>query len=164
MGRPYIISLFLICVTIFGCGLDCVEKKTGMHKSSRSIEESRQHGVFKFEMFTNKKYFNLANKKSFKITTAWVENGWWYDCINNDAVLKKDNFYQFVIDGKYTYVTDSLHYVLMESDNRRGNFLGGQLSFNYLGQDTLLLTLSENNTKAIIDTLKFVKQPNRPTN
>lgn len=164
MGRLYIISLFLICVTIFSCGIDCVEKKTGMHKSSQSIEESKKYNVFKFEMLTNKKEFKLGNKRNFKINTAWVENGWLYDCINNNAVLKKDDFDQFVIDGKCTNATDSLHYVLIESDNQRGIFLGGQLSFKYMGQDTFVLTLQENNTKAIIDTLKFLKQINGPSN
>lgn len=161
MGRLYTISLFLISMTISGCRLDCTEKKTGMHKSSQSIEASREHGVFKFEMFTHKKEFKLSNKRSFKINTAWVENAWLYDCINNTAVLKKEDFDHFVIDAEYTYAADSLQYVLMESDNRYGAFLGGQLSFHYVGQDTFLLTLQENNPKVIIDTLKFVKQTNR---
>jgi len=157
MCRYIILLGLLISASISSCGLDCLDKKTGMHKSSQTIDESKENKVFKFEMFTKKKEFELSPTKRFRINTAWVEDGWLYDCINNRAVLKKDEFKQLVIDGKYSYQSDSLNYVLMEDNNRRGVFLGSMLAFQYDGRDTFLLTLQENSSGKIIDTLKFFK-------
>src|ERR1022692_2823916 len=94
------IALLVLTATLSSCGLDCVDNKTGEHKSSQTIKESIDKCVFQFEMYCNKNNFQLDNGRFFKIKNAWVENGWKYDCVNNTAVLKKDTFLQFVIDGE----------------------------------------------------------------
>lgn len=150
----------LLITAITSCGLDCIDKKSGLHKSSQTMIEAKDKSVFQFEMLCDKKDFKLDKERTFKINNVWVENSWMYDCINNKAVLKKDTSLQLVIDGEYSATIDSADYVLMLKDNSSGAFLGGQLSFVYSGQDTFALALMNYKNKNVIDTLKFLKTGN----
>jgi hypothetical protein len=147
----------LLITALIGCGLDCIDKKTGESKSSQTMNESKDKSVFQFEMLCDKKDFKLDKERIFKIKNVWVENSWMYDCINNKAILKKDTSLQLIIDGEYSAIIDSADYVLMLKDNSSGAFLGGQLSFVYSRLDTFELTLMNYKNKNVIDTLKFWK-------
>ena len=146
-----------------GCGLDCIDKKTGMHKSSLTMQQSKEDSVFLFQMSTNRQKIRIDNDGVLEIKNAWVENSWMYDCIKNRPVLKKDSLLQFVVDGKFatTSNTDTSRYVLRADKNHFGVLLGGQLTFEYSMQDTLALTLVNDDTKDIIDTLKFWKREDK---
>jgi hypothetical protein len=137
------INLFclFICVLFVGCGYDCVDKKTGMHKSSETIEESVHNKVFRFEMDCPKKTFSLDSGVVLSIKNAWVENSWAYDCVHNSPVVKKDSALQFVIDAYFNGNKSKLDYFLMLSDKSMGAYPGGILNFNYYNQDTLSLFL-----------------------
>lgn len=152
------ITITLILLTLYSCGLDCIEKKKGMHKASQTIEQSKEIGVYSFEMQTNKSTFSLDSGLTFKINSAWVENGWSYECVDNNAVVKKDSFNQLVIDAKYNIETINTDYSLMEYNLSEGCHLGSRLDFGYSGQDTLTLLLTKD--KTIIDTLNFIKKIN----
>ena len=153
------VALFITTLlSLTGCGLDCVDKKTGLHKSSQTIEEARAKDLFKFEFVADKHTFQLDSGLVFKIRHAWVENSWMYECVDNKAEVLKDSSYQFVIDAGYK--GEAIH-----SDYWLGNnHLGAVLRFGYSGQDTFSLTLYKDTpftltqSKLIIDTITFVKR------
>jgi len=150
------LTLFLIA-TLTSCGFDCIDKKTGMHRSSQRIEQSKEKEVYQFNMSTNRKSLKVDNERKLVIKNAWIENTWMYECIDNHAVLKKQTQFQMVIDAEYERPeSDSLWYTLWSDNSNFGFVLGGQLTFNYFGQDTLSLTLY-NDEKKPIDKLKFWK-------
>jgi hypothetical protein len=143
-------------ITLFGCGaIDCIEIGTGIHKSSSTMELSKENKVFQFEMTYEKGVFQLDSGKTFKINNAWVEDAWTYECINNNPVVTKDNFTQFVIDGEYNGTLVPEGYVLMENDLSKGSYLGSRLDFSYSGEDTLVLHLMKD--KKTLETIKFYK-------
>jgi hypothetical protein len=50
------------------CGLDCVDKKTGIHKSSQTLKEAKQNDVFRFEVAVDKsawlqKFIYFSNRE-----------------------------------------------------------------------------------------------------
>lgn len=153
-------GIFGLLTLLSGCGFNCIDAKTGIHRSSQTLKQSKENGVFQFQMQTNRKLLKIGSGRVLNIRSAWVENSWMYECINNKAVLKKDSSYQFVIDGVYKGkgVNDSLSYALWADKSNFGIVLGGQLTFGYAGQDTFILTLV-NNDKLVIDTLKFWRSP-----
>ncbi len=158
--RIRLILLFASLTELAACGFDCVDKKTGLHKSSENESQAKDYGVFRYEMACNKHNFELANGREFIINKSWVEDGWLFDCIDNKAVLKKDGFLQLVIDGVNLPKVDSLDYILMENNNSYGAYLGGVLDFKYTPQDTITLILMSEKSKIIIETLKFWKASN----
>jgi hypothetical protein len=145
-------------ISLTSCGLDCVDKKTGMHKSSQTIEEAKENEVFKFEFAADKSTFKLDSGLVFNIKNAWVENDWKYECIDNKAEVVKDSSYQVVIDADYSSETNQSSYWLENSH------LGAVLHFNYSGQDTFTLNLYKDTSymltqnKVTIDTITFVKR------
>jgi hypothetical protein len=159
-----IFYLILLLSLSSSCGLDCIDNKTGLHKCSQTIKKANENKVFQFEVFTDKKIFQLDNNRVFKINNAWVENGWTYECIDNKAILKKDTFLQFVIDGEYVAKDDSLNYVLWVKDTSTGVYLGSPLSFLYFGEDTIILNLMKNKellskNHIFVSQLKFYRKP-----
>src|SRR5690349_10899373 len=103
MQIPFLKVMFYILtvLTLTSCGVDCVDKKTGLHKSSRTLKESGAKDLFRFEVDANKSTFQLDSGLVFNIKNAWIENDWRYECIDNQAIIIKDNSYQFVIDADY---------------------------------------------------------------
>ena len=118
------------------------------------MNESKIKKVFQFELTCDKHVFHLDSSLIFTIKHAWVESGWSYECNNNRPVVKKDDFYQLVIESDSSFPTDSLIY-LLEGSGSYGCYLGGQLSFNYAGGDTAQLVLKNSKTNTIVDTLRF---------
>ena len=119
-----------------------------MAKSSQTIIEAQENGLFISEFTADKTTFQLDSGLVFTIKNAWVENTWRYECINNNAELVKDSSYQLVIDAEYV----------------ENNHLGAILRFGYLGQDTLLLNLHKDTSytlaqsKELIDAITFTKR------
>lgn len=160
MHRTFLNATFFITtlLTLTGCGLDCVDKKTGMHHSSQTIEEAKAKGLLKFEFVADKQTFQLDSGLVFNIKNAWVENSWKYECIDNNAEVVKDSSYQFVIDAAYTGKAINSDYWL------GNNHLGAVLSFSYSGRDTFNMTLYKDTSytltqnKQTIETITFVKR------
>jgi hypothetical protein len=157
--------IFLIILT--SCGLDCVDNKTGIAKSSQTLEESKKNNVFCFEMTVSDSFVILDSLRSFKIVDTWVENKWHYDCLNNKAVIKKDSFYQLKFYANYRGNIKVLYpeYNLMNKELTMGSRLGGQLDFDYNGEDTISLILAEKDSTSwnfrIIKKLNFIKKVSR---
>ena len=152
-------TLLLVALTCStSCGLDCVDKKTGIHKSCQTLKEAKTKDLFKFEFVADKQTFQLDSGLVFNIKNAWVENSWKYECIDNKAEVVKDSSYQFVIDAGYRGKPIHSDYWL------GNNHLGAVLRFGYSGQDTVTLTLYKDTSytltlnKLTIDTIIFIKR------
>jgi hypothetical protein len=160
MQQSFLTATFLLatffCLT--SCGLDCVDKKTGMHKSSQTLKEAKEKDLFVFEFAADKSSFNLDSGLLFKIKNAWVENSWKYECIDNEARVVKDSSLQFVIDADYHGDAINSKYWL------GNNHLGAVLRFGYSGHDTITLTLFKDtsftltNNGQTVDKITFVKR------
>lgn len=143
------------CLT--SCGLDCIDKKTGIHKSSQTLKEAKEKDLFKFQFVADKSTFQLDSGLVFNIKNAWVENSWRYECIDNKAEVVKDSSYQFVIEADYNGEAIKSKYWL------GNNHLGAVLRYNYSGQDTFVLTLyndtsySLTQNKQTTGTITFVR-------
>lgn len=160
MRNPLLIAkgFFLTLTCLTSCGLDCIDKKTGLHKSSQKLNESKAKKLFKFEFITEKQTFQLDSGIVFNIKNAWVENSWKYECIDNKAEVVKDSSYQFVIDEDYEGEAIYSDYWLENSH------LGAVLDFNYTGSDTISLNLYKDTSytltqnKQLVDKITFVKR------
>lgn len=148
------ITIFIFIIFLLtSCGIDCIDKKTGLHKSSQTLKESRNNGVFVFEMHPETPSLTLDRGLVFKVNNAWIVNSWSYECIDNEAIVQKDSLFQFVIDASYEGDAINHDYWLMNIP------LGAVLNYSYLGEDTIRLTLSKG--KTVRDTLMFVKKFDR---
>ena len=152
--------LFVIFTT--SCALECIDKKTGIQKSSQTITESKLNKVFLFEMYSSKEIVHLDSSRTFQVVNSWVEKNWHYDCINNKAVLKIDSTYQFIIEAKYNGKFLHTEYYLMNKDTTFGNGLNSQLCFDYNNEDTIALLVAQKDTTnwkfKTIKELKFIKK------
>lgn len=150
------ILCIIVAITLTSCGLGCIDNKTGIHKSSQTLSDSKANHVLQFEMIGSKSLINLDNGVIFKIKNAWVERNWHYECVNNNAVLIKDSSFQFVIDA--VYVGEIIHtdYILMDNDTTTGAYLGSVLDFDYTGEDTVSLTLLKKDI--VFEKLKFTRK------
>ena len=109
---------------------------------TKTVEESKQNDVFQFQMLTDRQNIKLGKDTIFTIKTAWVEHSWMYECIHNKAILKKGNLLQFVMDGDCNVKTynDTSFFILWAGGICNfGILMPGQMSVEYLGQDTLTL-------------------------
>lgn len=149
MRTLIIISTFILLTS---CGLECIEKKTGLHQASSTIDDSKEKGVFQFELQPNKLTFPLDSGRTFEIKNAWVEYSWTYQCVDNKAVVTKDKFMQVVIESKTRPKTIThVDYAIMEKG--KGVFLSStNLDFDYNRQDTIKLQLVK--FKAMLDSNK----------
>jgi hypothetical protein len=145
-------ALFVMCA-LTGCGLECVEKKTGLHRASSTIEDSKEKGVFQFEMQPEKLSFLLDSGRIFEIKKAWVEYSWTYQCIEDKAVVTKDDFMQVVIEtNKRPHSITQVDYAILEKGT--GAFLSStNLDFSYNNQDTVILQLVK--FKGVLDSNKI---------
>lgn len=127
------------------CGFDCVDKKTGMSKSSQTLKEAKANNLFRFDFIGDKSSFKLDSGLVFNIKDAWVENRWRYECIDDKAQIIKDSSFQFVIDADYKGEGIYSKYWL------GNNHLGAVLSFDYSGQDTIFLPLYKDTSHTLTD-------------
>lgn len=129
-----------------------------MYKSSQTLNEAKAKKLFKFEFAADRETFQLDSGLVFNIKTAWVENSWKYECIDNKAKVVKDSSYQFVIDADYKGEAIYSDYWLENSH------LGAVLNFNYTGRDTISLNLYKDTSytltqnKQLVDKITFVKR------
>ena len=143
---------------ITGCGLDCIDKKTGMHKSSQTLKEAQSNKLFQYEFTADKSMLHLSSGLVFNIKNAWVENSWKYECINDKAKIVKDSTYQFIIDADYQGDALNSNYWL------ENNHLGAILDYSYSGHDTIRLSLYKDtsytltNNRTTTDIITFVRR------
>ena len=138
--------------------MECVDKKTGVPKSSSNMVESKQNDVFNFPLTSDNKTLVIDHERVLNIKSAWVENCWSYECVNNRAVLVKKKTQQFVIDYEYDAPeNDSITLCLWKLNEKSGNCIGGTMRFSYNGEDKLKLALRDENQREL-EILKFWKK------
>jgi hypothetical protein len=154
-----IVAAFYATLLILpSCGLDCVDKKTGIHKSSETLKEAQAKDLYQFDFVADKPILPLDNGLTLSIKNAWVENSWTYECVDNKAELLRDSLYQFVIEANYKGDPLNSKYWL------GNNHLGAVLRFNYSGQDRFVLALSRETSdtlsqnKLTVDTITFTRR------
>jgi hypothetical protein len=86
------VIIFIIFLT--SCNLPADTKKSGMYKNSQSIEESKENGVFRFQVNVNKPVVHIDNSKTDTIKEIWVENMWMY---TDQRSIQKDSTEQILI-------------------------------------------------------------------
>jgi hypothetical protein len=69
-------------------------KKSGMHKNSQSVDESKRNGVFRRLINVNKSVVSSGNNKTDTIREIWVEYMWMYTDKGN---ILKDSAEQLLI-------------------------------------------------------------------
>ncbi|HET6993275.1 MAG TPA: hypothetical protein VFJ43_18210 [Bacteroidia bacterium] len=127
-------AVFLFAIVILsGCDLDI---KTDTPRGSRSIEESKSKGYFKFEMHTANQVLELDSGRTFEINSIFVENCWMYKRKHWEAVEEKQNKLQMVIVGTIN-PSGYLNPYFFTSNNKWG--IISPLIFDYNGEDTLHL-------------------------
>ncbi len=151
-----IIISILFTASLFACGLGCGDTKTGLHRSSLSLHESRENKVFKFALESNMSKIALENGQVFEIKDSWVEYGWTNECVDNHIVVQKDNFLQIVVDANCGGEGDIGECSLWKLDSTSGVSTDSYVSFEYHDEDTFSLNLCYN--EKTIETLKFYKK------
>jgi hypothetical protein len=92
MKLLFIFSIYLTACTL--TGLDT--KKTGLHKSSQSIEESKRNKVFHHRLQVDNPIINIGDNKTDTIKQIWVEDMWQY--VDDGTIkIKKDSTQQTLI-------------------------------------------------------------------
>ena len=159
MNYRYILIVSLLII-LQSCVWDCIDKKTGMSKTSSSIDESKHNEVFLYELKPDK-YQLHDTRISFNIKNAWVEDGWSYECENNEAVIKKDSYKQVVVNVDFKKTDSINNYSFMKEDFSTGAGLGGQLRFTYNKEEPFILLftwMKDFTNYRIIDTVYYVRE------
>ena len=91
-----IFSLFFFLLLI-SCGSN--KKSPPYQGYSRSIKESKEKGVFEFQVATYKSNLMLDSGHTLKIKNAWVENQWWGQVylIGATSINKEENSHQLIL-------------------------------------------------------------------
>ena len=146
--------LLLSLLLITACDLDT--KKTGMHKYSQSIEESKSNGVFRHELTVDNPIINIGDNKTDTIKQIWVEDMWQYEKENGSTVIKKDSVQQvLILLGQLSDKPSDAIYLKYD-----GGYFGWNrvLFSSYQGDRNIVFVVKKvNNQESIIDTLVLTK-------
>lgn len=147
-------AFFILIIFLASCGIDDT-KKSGMHKNSQSIEESKKNRVFNFELHIDNPIINLGNRKTDIIQEAWVENTWMYKGNGN---IVKDSTLQILMllknPHKYPYPEIDIWF------KQNGRYLewNGVCAGMYQANDSIIyLTKKENDQEIVLDTVVYRK-------
>ena len=90
-----LLSLFLV-----RCDSEENTKGTPTMGYSETLNKSKEHEVFQFEVVADKPIFTLTKKLKFQIKNAWVENTWSrkHYILGKAPVMKNDSSYQLVMN------------------------------------------------------------------
>ena len=90
-----LLSLFLV-----RCDSEPNTKGTPTMGYCETIDQSKEHGVFQFEVVADKQIFTLTKKLKFQVKNAWVENTWSrkHYILGKAPVMKNDSSYQLVMN------------------------------------------------------------------
>ncbi len=85
----------IFIIFLSSCNLASLDtKKSGMHKNSQSVEESKKNGVFRFLLNVNKSTVLIGKNKTDTIREIWAENMWMY---TDKGSILKDSAEQLLI-------------------------------------------------------------------
>ncbi|HEX5653825.1 MAG TPA: hypothetical protein VFX58_12165 [Chitinophagaceae bacterium] len=93
--------LIVFTLVLLACNLsDLDTKKTGLHKVSSNIKESKENEVFQYQLFPGKYAVSIGNGQFDTILESWVENQWMYANSSGKTVVQKDSALQTAIRFK----------------------------------------------------------------
>jgi hypothetical protein len=130
----------------------CIDDtKTGMHKNSQSIKESKENGVFRQVLNTNKSIIKVGDNKTDSIEQIWLEDAWTYETEKGSIVVKKDNFQQCLI--LFTNLSKKADSIWLKQRNSYVEW-NGVLSAPFdKATDTFLVVKKILNQDTVLDTL-----------
>lgn len=139
--------LYLILILLISCNLDT--KKSGLHKNSLSIAESKEKGVFAFQLKVDNPIINIGNSRTDTIKEIWVESAWMY---SEDGSVKKEVGQQelILLGSLSNNYNDSIFL------KHSSNYLGWNRVFFsslQLPNDTIFVVKEKGNSKQILDTI-----------
>ena len=93
------LTFFYSILMFSGCNCEGNTKGPPSPGHSGSINESKQKGVFKYEVVANKSVLNLDSSHKAKIENAWIENQWSHEhyIIGTAPVVRFDSSYQLIM-------------------------------------------------------------------
>jgi hypothetical protein len=147
-------SILILAIALFSCNLSAFDtKKSGIHKNSQSIEESKEKKVFRFQLTPNKYIMNVGNGKTDTIKQIWVEYSWMYE---NNGNIKTDSTSQvLILFGNSSRISDDR--LLLE-------YKEGYLGWNgvFFGsysddQNRFIATFKRDSIRVNIDTIYYTK-------
>lgn len=99
--------LFLILLLMSACNGVGNTKSNPYQCYSKTIEESKKNGVFRFEVVADKSILTLEKYFKVEIKHAWIENMWWSQpvMIGKSRISKTDTLYQLIMKLKIDTVT-----------------------------------------------------------
>lgn len=68
-----------------------------MPKTSKNLIDSKEKGVFLFEMKPDKTRITVDSMSSFEFGDMWVEQSWAYECVNGFPQLSTGSAYKNLI-------------------------------------------------------------------
>ena len=127
-----------------------------MHKCSQSIEESKNNGVFDYELTVDNPIINIGDNKTDTIKQIWVENLWQYEKVNGSTVIKKDSTQQvLILFGELSKKSSDTIY--LKHNNSYFGWNHVLFSSYQDDRDTLFVVKKINNQEFVIDTLVLTK-------
>ena len=127
-----------------------------MHKCSQSIEESKNNGVFDYELTVDNPIINIGDNKTDTIKQIWVENLWQYEKVNGSTVIKKDSTQQvLILFGELSKKSSDTIY--LKHNNSYFGWNHVLFSSYQDDRDTLFVAKKINNQEFVIDTLVLTK-------
>ncbi len=148
--RYFLLSLLFLTT----CDLDT--KKTGMHKCSQSVEESKRNGVFRHVLSVDNPIINIGDNKTDTVKQIWVEDMWQYERENGKTIIKKDSIQQILIlFGQLSDKPSNTIYL-----KHSGSYFGwNRVLFSSFqsDRDIVFVVKKVNNKEKIIDTLVLTK-------
>jgi hypothetical protein len=144
---PKYIIFFIFLVSCNLASLDT--KKSGIHKNSQSIEESKEKGVFQFRLKVKKPIFLVGTNLTDTVREIWVEKMWMY--ADNGDILKDSTDQLLILLGNSSEsFNDKLRLI------RKSGYLGWNRVFfsSYNNSiDTIYVTSIANASENILDTI-----------
>jgi hypothetical protein len=90
--------LFLLIPFLLSCNLSDIDtKKTGLHKVSSTINQSKENGVFLHALQVDKASIRIGGNQLDTIQEAWMETSWRYETQDGKTIVQKDAFNQLAI-------------------------------------------------------------------
>jgi len=166
-----IIILFFLIVIFPGCDSEGNTKGPPSPGHSGSINESKQKGVFQYEVSPDKSVLCFDSSCEIKIENAWVENRWSHEnyIIGKAPVEKSDNSYQLIMTLRFDTGDHNGHFYFIGS--KPLDYLIYYNCKNYYSDriDTIKVPiyremapiLPSRKERKAFDTITFIKRPGK---
>jgi hypothetical protein len=95
-------TLFFLAMLLLGCNSECNQVSPPYSGYSRTLSESKNNGVFQFEVSADRSNLTLDGGIKIGIKKAWVENTWTGQVLvfGKSPLMKDDSSYQLILKLK----------------------------------------------------------------